>query len=150
MTAVFIGHGECYGLTKERIKSEVIKAINSGVTEFLNGGQGSFDWIAASAVHDLKKDYPDIKSYNPPLDNRKRTVTCTMRSLCVDDFDLGVTDIDFVVSFGQFNCPDPYECDFIIASITIQAALNIPLEVQAFCVCADWRVPTIDCFFLEL
>ncbi len=63
MTAVFIGHGECYGLTKERIKSEVIKAIKSGVTEFLNGGQGSFDWIAASAVHDLKKDYPDIKSY---------------------------------------------------------------------------------------
>lgn len=45
MTAVFIGHGECYGLTKEQIKSEVVKAINSGVTEFLNGGQGSFDWI---------------------------------------------------------------------------------------------------------
>lgn len=63
MTAVFIGHGECYGLTKEQIKSEVIKAINSGVTEFLNGGQGSFDWMAASVVHDLKKDYPDIKSY---------------------------------------------------------------------------------------
>lgn len=63
MTAVFIGHGECYGLTKEQIKSEVVKAINSGVTEFLNGGQGSFDWMAASVVHDLKKDYPDIKSY---------------------------------------------------------------------------------------
>lgn len=63
MTAVFIGHGECFGLTKERIKTEVIKAINSGVTEFLNGGQGSFDWIAASAVHDLKKDYPEIKNY---------------------------------------------------------------------------------------
>ncbi len=52
MTAVFIGHGECYGLTKEQIKSEVVKAINSGVTEFMNGGQGSFDWMAASVVHD--------------------------------------------------------------------------------------------------
>ena len=73
-----------------------------------------------------------------------------MRSHCVDDLDLGVTDIDFVVSLGQFNRPDPYERDFLIACIAVQPALNIPFEVQAFSVCANRRVPTVDRFFMEL
>ncbi len=73
-----------------------------------------------------------------------------MRSHCVDDLDLGVTDIDFVVSLGQFNRPDPYERDFLISCVAVQSALNIPFEVQAFSVCADWCVPTIDRFFMEL
>ncbi len=37
-TAVFIGHNECYGVTKEQVKEAIISLIEQGVTDFLSGG----------------------------------------------------------------------------------------------------------------
>lgn len=61
--ATFIGHSECYGVDKARVKAEIVKLIESGVTEFYSGGMGSFDWMCAHIVYDLKKEYPHIQNY---------------------------------------------------------------------------------------
>ena len=58
-TATFIGHKECYGVQACDIREEIIKLIEMGITDFLNGGMGHFDWMCAKIVFDLKKDYPD-------------------------------------------------------------------------------------------
>ena len=62
-TATFIGHKECYGVQAEDVRREVEKLIASGVTDFLNGGMGGFDWMCARVVSDLKKSYPQIRNY---------------------------------------------------------------------------------------
>ena len=62
-TATFIGHRECYGITSERIYLEIEKLILSGVTDFLNGGMGTFDWMCAHQVYEIKKLYPEIRNY---------------------------------------------------------------------------------------
>lgn len=49
-TATFIGHKECYGVQAEDVRREVEKLIASGVTDFLNGGMGGFDWMCARVV----------------------------------------------------------------------------------------------------
>ena len=61
--ATFIGHSECYGVDKSDVKAAIIKLIESGVTEFYSGGMGSFDWMCAHIVYDLKKEYPHIHNY---------------------------------------------------------------------------------------
>lgn len=62
-TATFIGHKECYGVRVEDVQREIVKLIDSGVTDFLNGGMGGFDWMCARVVYELKKDYPQIRNY---------------------------------------------------------------------------------------
>ena len=62
-TATFIGHKECYGVQACDIREEIIKLIEIGITDFLNGGMGHFDWMCAKIVFDLKKDYPQIHNY---------------------------------------------------------------------------------------
>lgn len=62
-TATFIGHSECYGISIEEIRAEIIKLIERGVTDFISGGMGSFDWMCAHAVFDLKKVYPQISNH---------------------------------------------------------------------------------------
>lgn len=62
-TATFIGHSECYGITKEQIKQSVLTLIDNGVTDFLCGGQGKFDNMCARCVYELKKDFPNIKNH---------------------------------------------------------------------------------------
>lgn len=62
-TATFIGHKECYGVSCEKVREEIIKLIESGVTDFLSGGMGSFDWMCARIVFELKKIYPHIHNY---------------------------------------------------------------------------------------
>ena len=62
-TATFIGHKECYGVEACDIREEVIKLIEMGITDFLNGGMGHFDLMCAKIVFDLKKDYPQIHNY---------------------------------------------------------------------------------------
>lgn len=62
-TATFIGHKECYGVQAEDVRREVEKLIASGVTDFLNGGMGGFDWMCARVVSDLKKSYSQIRNY---------------------------------------------------------------------------------------
>lgn len=60
-TALFIGHSDC-PLSVEVVKPYIKKEILNGVDTFLNGGQGSFDYICARAVYQLKRKYPQIKS----------------------------------------------------------------------------------------
>lgn len=62
-TATFIGHKECYGINSEDVRAEIIKLIEAGVTEFMSGGMGSFDWMCARIIYDLKKAYPQINNY---------------------------------------------------------------------------------------
>ena len=61
-TATFIGHRDCIGIDEKAVKTEIIKLIEYGVTEFLNGGMGKFDLLCARIVHELKKQYPHIKN----------------------------------------------------------------------------------------
>ena len=62
-TATFIGHKDCYGVQEEVVRSYIIELIESGVTEFLCGGMGSFDWMCARIVYKLKKQYPQVRSF---------------------------------------------------------------------------------------
>lgn len=51
-------------VSKQRMSSEKLKSLSaSGVTDFLNGGMGGFDWMCARVVSDLKKSYPQIRNY---------------------------------------------------------------------------------------
>ncbi len=61
-TAVFIGNRDCYGVNTESIRNAIIYAIKSGINTFLNGGQGYFDEVCATIVHQLKQEYPNIKN----------------------------------------------------------------------------------------
>ena len=60
-TATFIGHKECHGIDETRVRDEIIRLIESGVTEFLNGGMGAFDLLCARIVHELKSEYPHVR-----------------------------------------------------------------------------------------
>lgn len=51
-------------VSKQRMSSEKLKSLSPpGVTDFLNGGMGGFDWMCARVVSDLKKSYPQIRNY---------------------------------------------------------------------------------------
>jgi len=61
-TAVFIGNRDCYGVNLTIIHNAIVSAINSGITTFLNGGQGYFDEVCALEIHKLKQEHPEIKN----------------------------------------------------------------------------------------
>ena len=61
-TATFIGHSDCAGVDVSALRQEIVKLIENGVSEFLNGGMGGFDWLCARTVNGLKKTYPHIKN----------------------------------------------------------------------------------------
>lgn len=63
MTVTFIGHSDCYGVQYERLENVIRGLVENGATEFLSGGMGSFDWMAARAVFNLKKEYPHIQNH---------------------------------------------------------------------------------------
>lgn len=54
-TATFIGHWECYVVSRAAIQREIVNLIEKGVTCFLSGGMGTFDWMCARIVFELKK-----------------------------------------------------------------------------------------------
>ena len=60
--ATFIGHNECYGVTKEQVKVAIVELIEKGVIDFLSGGQGGFDRMCAGCVKELKEKYPHINN----------------------------------------------------------------------------------------
>lgn len=62
-SATFIGHDECYGLNRGAVRSEIVKLIEAGVTEFYSGGMGGFDRMCAHVVYELKREYPQINNY---------------------------------------------------------------------------------------
>ena len=61
-TAVFIGHSECYGVSRSDVEEAIISLIEKGVTDFLSGGQGGFDRMCAGCVKKLKQEYPQIRN----------------------------------------------------------------------------------------
>ena len=61
-TAVFIGHNECYGISLSDVEKAIIPLIEKGVTDFLSGGQGGFDWMCARCVKKIKQEYPQIRN----------------------------------------------------------------------------------------
>lgn len=61
-TAVFIGHSECYGVSRSDVEKAIISLIEKGVTDFLSGGQGGFDRMCAGCVKKLKQEYPQIRN----------------------------------------------------------------------------------------
>ena len=62
-TATFIGHNECFGVSKEQVKDAIRELIGKGVTDFLSGGQGGFDRLCGRCVYELNMDYPQINNY---------------------------------------------------------------------------------------
>ena len=62
-TATFIGHNECYGVSKTDLQNEIKKLIEMGVTDFISGGQGGFDRLSARCVYELKTKYPSIQNH---------------------------------------------------------------------------------------
>lgn len=60
-TCCFIGHSECYSLSEERVQTAIEALINQGVTDFLCGGMGNFDWMCARLTYGLKREYPHIR-----------------------------------------------------------------------------------------
>ena len=63
MTVTFCGHGKInYNKkTEDELKFWVEKMIKSGADEFLLGGYGNFDSMAAKVVRELKEKYPYIR-----------------------------------------------------------------------------------------
>jgi len=64
MTVTFCGHGDIqYGSEiKKKLYEMLENLINQGADEFLLGGYGNFDMMAAHTVRDLKEQYPNIQS----------------------------------------------------------------------------------------
>lgn len=64
MKVTFCGHGkEEYGEAISKRLYEIIEElIKSGADEFLLGGYGNFDMLAAHTVKDLQQVYPHVKS----------------------------------------------------------------------------------------
>ena len=60
-TCCFIGHSECYGLSSERVRTAIEDLIDRGVTDFLCGGMGNFDWMCAGITHELKQKHPHVR-----------------------------------------------------------------------------------------
>lgn len=58
VTAVFIGHNECYGVSAKDVETTIVDLIHKGVTVFMSGGQGRFDRLCAGCVHRLKNNMP--------------------------------------------------------------------------------------------
>ena len=66
MIVTFCGHGkETYNdKIRKHLYDTIETLINQGANEFLLGGYGAFDLLAAHIVKALKTKYPNIKSIN--------------------------------------------------------------------------------------
>ena len=63
LSCAFFGHRSYnYEPYKDKLKEIVVDLIGRGVTDFYIGGRGFFDSLCAKTVHELKKEYPHIKS----------------------------------------------------------------------------------------
>lgn len=118
MTVTFCGHKNIFGSAKVREKLTVVleQLVSEGADQFLLGGYGDFDSIAAMAVKALKKTYPQIKSmlvipyldrdydrtlYDdttyPPLENVPRRFAISKRNEWMVD------QADVVVAYVEHN-----------------------------------------------
>ncbi len=62
MTVIFIGQSDFHSAKYEELEDVIRCLIEQGATEFVSGGMGNFDWIAAKAVYTLKHKYPHIQN----------------------------------------------------------------------------------------
>ena len=64
MVVTFCGHKDIQYSDKlaGKLKSVLCDLITKGADRFLLGGYGAFDSLAALTVHDLKSEYPHIRS----------------------------------------------------------------------------------------
>ena len=64
MTVTFCGHGKTYYNLeiKEKLREVIERLVKAGADNFLLGGYGNFDIMAAHTVREIKKEYPNIKS----------------------------------------------------------------------------------------
>lgn len=60
-TCCFIGHSECYDLSEEWVRNAIEDLINQGVTGFLCGGMGNFDWMCARLTCGLKREHSHVR-----------------------------------------------------------------------------------------
>ena len=88
-SCVFIGHSEAYGVDSMKLYKTIENAIEQGVTLFLNGGMGHFDYMCAQTVAELKKEYSDIRSelVIPYLTFQPRTMKYFDSSIYPDGFE---------------------------------------------------------------
>ena len=62
-TCCIIGHSKLHGADLESNVFSVLEdLIQLGVTHFLNGGMGEFDWLCARQLSVLKEIYKEIES----------------------------------------------------------------------------------------
>ena len=62
-TATFIGHRDCMALEPKTVQAAVRRLASVGVTDFLCGGMGGFDWLCARTVHLCKADAPRLQCH---------------------------------------------------------------------------------------
>jgi len=62
LTATFIGHRDCFDISKDAIKQKIVELIEHGYSVFTNGAMGNFDLLCAKCVYELKQIYPQIKN----------------------------------------------------------------------------------------
>ena len=64
MNCTFCGHSNLsYNGIYIKLKLEIVRLIDKGVTTFYNGGYGNFDLTCLKAVSELNIEYPFIKNY---------------------------------------------------------------------------------------
>lgn len=119
-TVTFCGHRTIAPsnskIIRERLYEILERLIREGATEFLLGGYGTFDYLCAKAVFDLKEKYPhiisvlvipyidmdydrslyDISEY-PPIENVPRKFAILKRN------EYMVRKADVVVSYVEFS-----------------------------------------------
>ena len=79
MNVMFCGHRELYEEESVRkwLRETVEVLILQGAVEFLHGGYGRFDDLAAAVVWELKQHYPHIRSVLVlPYPDRKVAASC--------------------------------------------------------------------------
>lgn len=62
-TALFIGHSEFYGVDPAQVSAEIRKLTEQGITDYLCGGMGDFDWRCARAAFNLKAEFTGIRLF---------------------------------------------------------------------------------------
>jgi len=64
MVVTFCGHHDVQqsDMLYQKLKSTLRELIAEGADTFLLGGYGAFDVMAASVLHELKSEYPHIRS----------------------------------------------------------------------------------------
>lgn len=62
-TATFIGHRDCFALNRESVADGIDALLAAGVTDFLCGGMGGFDWLCARLLFERKHLNPEVRCH---------------------------------------------------------------------------------------